>query len=173
MEDVPEGLYLSKNIIDEPLEYKIIDWLDRQPWNISLSRRTQHYGYEYNYRGGAVKPTTPMSGPILEIANLLNNCGIMNANQCIVNEYYRGQGISAHTDSLNFGPIICGLSIGDDTTMLFEQGSKSFKCFLPRRSLLMMTNDARYKWKHFIDKSVSGKSKNYRRISLTYRTVNV
>jgi len=121
-----------------------------------------------------------MFGPILEIANLIESRGIMKPVQCIVNEYYKGQGIAPHIDSINFGPVIVGVSIGDPAAMTFNFGDKKFDCYLPSRSMVILSSDARYKWKHSLDKKVTctddcgnviTKPLNYRRISLTYRTL--
>ena len=102
--------------------------------------------------------------------------------QCIINEYYRNQGISPHIDNLSFGPTIIGISIGADVGMTFDRNTKdsteTFECFLPQRSMMMMTGPARYEWKHSISKCVTyvtpegkkiKKPDTYRRISLTYR----
>jgi len=85
---------------------------------------------------------------------------------------------------LEFGDTIIGVSLGDDTVMKFTRDVngeiEEYNLFLPKRSIMMMTGEARYKWKHSIDKKVSYlddegdkivKAANYRRISLTYRTI--
>jgi len=117
------------------------------------------------------------------MANLLNTWHVFSSvpSQCIVNEYTRNQGITAHTDRDTFGPVICGISIGGDTVMTFERGSEKFDLFLPSRSMMIMSGPARYEWTHAIDKKkvsyvdASGrkitKPQDYRRISLTYRTI--
>lgn len=177
-DEMPKGLFLSTDVITEEEERNIIKWLDKQPWSTALRRRTQHYGYEYNYTSRFVSPTTPMSGPILDIANKFSN--IFNANQCIVNEYYKDQTISPHTDAKMFGPIIMGLSIGEPANMIFTNGDKKFVAYLPRRSLILLQDEARTLWKHSIPSTkyiitsdgMVEKQNNYRRISLTYRIVN-
>lgn len=178
MTNIPKGLYLSPDVITEDEETKIIKWLDEQEWSTVLKRRTQHYGYNYEYRSKDVKRTTPMSGPILKLANRLS--GIMVAEQCIVNEYYIHQGISPHIDSDAFGSVIMGLSIGSDGNMIFTRnGYEKFIAYLPRRSLIMLTDEAREHWKHSIPVTkhivlpdgMKEKEEGYRRISLTYRTI--
>ena len=190
MSEVPVGLYLSEDVITEDEEREIIKWLDEQKWSTVLKRRTQHYGYEYNYGSKGVKPTTPMSGPILKLEQKFAqkvsfnfnpfNFDSFNFDQCIVNEYYRDQGISEHIDSDNFGPVILGLSIGSHANMIFTKDSEKYIAYLPPRSLVMLTGDARTSWKHSIpttkyvitSEGLIPKDTNYRRISLTYRTVN-
>lgn len=153
---IPSGLSLQEEVITIDKEHEIITWLDSREWSNKISRRTQHYGYEYNYGSKDIMIGPKLEGPILDIANLITKAGLMKPNQCIVNEYYRNQGIAPHIDS------------------------NIFDCLLPRRLLMMMQGDARYKWKHGISKNITymkhgtkiTKYSNYRRISLTYRKVN-
>ncbi len=176
----PDGLFLRLDVITPEKEQEIITWLDTQPWSTELSRRTQHYGYGYNYKNKKLIPGPKMSGVILEFAHALQSGGIITPEQCIVNEYYRKQGISPHTDNLLFADTVVGLSIGADAVMHFSKNNEKFDCFLPRRSLMMMTGAARYDWKHSISDNVTYidnlgqkciKPENYRRFSLTYRTI--
>jgi len=172
---IPAGLYLTDNFIDTQLEAQIIHWLDNRiqnPWSTALSRRTQHFGYEYNYKGGALKATEPIAGPLLTIRDHLKSLGIIDANQIIVNEYYRNQGIAPHIDSNVFGPVIVGISLNDSCIMNFTRNEETFNINLPSRSIMMMTGESRYSWKHGIDKAIRNKAGNYRRISLTFRSVN-
>lgn len=67
--------------------------------------------------------------------------------------------------------------------MIFERvnpssGTEKFECFLPRRSIVMLSGPSRYEWKHSIEKKVTYiddtgtriiKPQDYRRISLTFR----
>jgi alkylated DNA repair dioxygenase AlkB len=175
----PIGLYLTPDFITPIEERDIMEWLDSQPWSAELSRRTQHYGYNYNYKGGALTQTTPLSGQVKFVADKLSTLGIMTPTQCIVNEYLRDQGIAGHIDNLKFGPSIASVSLGADTVMVFERGNEVFECFLPRRSIVLLTGEARTEWKHGIRKNVTYmgpngkvvKPSDYRRESMTYRTI--
>jgi len=178
---VPDGLSLTLNFISPEKEQEIISWLDTQNWSNDISRRTQHYGYNYGYKSKNLVPGQPLIGPILDISNMIEKYELIKPVQCIVNEYYRDQGITPHIDAKMFGPTIIGVSIGADVTMIFERGTEKFECFLPRRSIMMMTGQARYEWKHSIEKRVTyidnigqkvTKPKDYRRISLTYRELS-
>lgn len=178
---IPDGLYLTPDFLTQDEEAELITWLDNQSWSTALSRRTQHYGYEYDYtrKNVHLTPTIPISGPLQKIADRLSE--IMVPTQCIVNEYTRSQGIAPHIDSRSFGPIVISISLNADTIMLFTKGTDVFHCLLPRRSIVMLTGPTRYDYKHSIDKKVTyidpitqltiTKPHNYRRISLTYRTL--
>jgi len=176
----PPGLFFRPDVITVEEEKEIIMWLDTQPWSTELSRRTQHYEYGYNYKSKSLVPAGPLTGKVLEISQMLQAAGIINPEQCIVNEYYRKQGIAPHTDNLLFGDTVVGLSIGADAVMKFSKDGETFDCFLPRRSIMMMTGSARYEWKHAISENVTyidgtgqkcTKPEDYRRISLTYRII--
>ena len=164
------GLQLIENVIDEETENQIIDGLDKEVWSNTLSRRTQHYGYEYNYRNKGVHKKAPdFPKAVQHIAHYLKQSQIIDADQCIVNEYRRNQGISKHIDSPDFGPVVVSLSLNADTKFIFRQYSQSIEMIVPRRSLLVLTNESRYNWTHEIPKITT--DQNYRRISLTFRTV--
>lgn len=179
---VPTGLSLQPNAISVEKELAIIQWLDAHHWtNVNPSnpnsRRVQQFGYGYNYTSKSLTPGEPMAGPIYDLAQTFTTAGLMTPVQCIVNEYSQTQGISAHIDNKNFGPTVIGLSIGADAVMTFKRGNERFDCFLPQRSVMMMTGEARYAWTHEISSNksyiVSGrrvpKPVKYRRISLTFR----
>jgi alkylated DNA repair dioxygenase AlkB len=172
IENIP-GLTLTLDYITP--EKELITFIDSKPWSNKLSRRTQHYGYEYNYRSTDVKKTQPLSGPILELGSKL----ISGNLQCIVNEYIQNQGISPHVDSFNFGPVIYSLTLGSPCNMELTKGRQKKVLLLRPRSLLKLSGEARYQWKHSIPKSATytkgrlivSKLPSYRRVSVTYRTV--
>lgn len=178
---IPSGLKYYPNVITDEIEKILVDWIDQQKWNESLSRRTQHYGYEYDYRSrSAAKPTNAIDGPLLDLAQSLQENNIMTPEQCIINEYTINQNISAHIDALIFGPVVVSVSLLAPTLMLFTKGTESFQIVLEPRSMVILTDEARYNWKHEIVKrqtftlpsgSIYNKPSNYRRISLTYRTM--
>jgi len=183
--DVP-GLYIQNDILTPEIEIKIIKWLDSRVWSTSLPRRTQHFGYQYNYGNTDLVPGDPMDGWVKYISDFLVNNGVMDSiDQCIVNEYDRDQKIGKHIDGKRgnnpniFGPIILSISLGEDTNFIFcnTETKKKVEIHAPKRSMLVMTGDSRYVWTHEIPKrlSVNINGKNvkkrvdYRRISLTFR----
>lgn len=109
---------------------------------------------------------------------------------CIVNEYKEAQGISAHVENFRFKSPVCGLSLSQGDWMRFHElvkaddGSvrsgkaaqakrtgKRVDIWMPRRSLLVMTGEAREKWQHEIVRSKRGRNApNWKRVSLTFRT---
>ena len=101
------------------------------------------------------------------------------SDQVIVNEYLPGQGISKHIDKITyFGSEIVTLSLGSTSVMTFRCGSTGQKedLFLERRSLLVLTDEARYQWTHEIpgrksDIMAGVRYSRGRRLSITLRTV--
>jgi alkylated DNA repair dioxygenase AlkB len=179
---LPSNIYYQENVLTPELEEEVISWLDQHAWSTQLKRRTQQYGYAYNYNSRSVNNAEiePISGPLQIIADWLQTNGVMNPQQCIVNEYTQTQGISAHTDSPNFGPVIVSISLLQPCNMKFTRGTESHTMTLMPRSILIMSGEARSEWKHQIpsrktvtlaDGSTYRKSEDYRRISLTYRTL--
>lgn len=84
-----------------------------------------------------------------------------------------GQGIASHIDCIPcFSDTICSLSLSGGCVMeLTNYKEKRFIALQPR-SLLILKNEARYKWQHGIAARKSdNKIMRNRRISLTFRKV--
>ena len=95
----------------------------------------------------------------------------VRVRQAIVNLYNSGEGISPHVDLLKrFGDGIIGISFGSGSVMNFrkqrsgepdeaqvdEQSRNEFDkskwdLYLPERSIIVLSGDARYKWTHGIE----------------------
>ena len=100
----------------------------------------------------------------------------VQARQAILNLYLPGEGISAHVDLLQrFGDGILGLSLGSGCVMRFckdlpeerldvhdddssrDKSARTFQdreywdLYLPERSVLVLSGEARYHWKHGIE----------------------
>jgi hypothetical protein len=41
-------------------ERELLKWIDASPWDTRLKRRTQHYGYIYEYGSKTLTPTQPI-----------------------------------------------------------------------------------------------------------------
>ena len=53
-----QGAALVPDIVTEAEEERILLRISQAPWLADLSRRVQHYGFRYNYRGPANGATT-------------------------------------------------------------------------------------------------------------------
>ncbi|KAI0751149.1 hypothetical protein C8Q80DRAFT_1155752 [Daedaleopsis nitida] len=90
--------------------------------------------------------------------------GPPRARQAIINLYWPGEGITPHVDLLDrYGDGIIGVSLGSGCAMQFAKvqdnatvsgGGLEEDCalYLPKGSVLVMTDDARYGWTHGIEK---------------------
>jgi alkylated DNA repair dioxygenase AlkB/RimJ/RimL family protein N-acetyltransferase/SAM-dependent methyltransferase len=166
--DTVKGLNLIDNFITESQEAILLEKINASSWNTELSRRTQHYGFNYPYKGAKI---LTVAEPIPDWIISANPKG--SYNQVIINEYIPGQGISAHIDNPNlFGPVVESLSLGSDIIMNFEKGAYKHDALLHRRSMARLTGDSRYEWKHGIASRKSDNGvKRGTRVSITYRTV--
>jgi len=176
-----DGLKLVENFVSNEEETLLLDQINQQTWNTSLSRRTQHYGYEYNYTDKDAKkeaPEIPAFCTFLVDRLLEREILKERPDQLIINEYKPGQGIAPHVDHIKqFKDGIVSISLGSSVRMDFESTSdpKEKKSgILPRRSLLSMHGVARYKYRHGIQKRLTDPGipgKRGVRVSLTFRKI--
>jgi alkylated DNA repair protein (DNA oxidative demethylase) len=157
----PGGLFYITGIVPYDKDKEIVKKLDEREWKphsigVLTSRLVQHYGYYYNYRDYSTsEQAPPMPDFIVELRDIAvlkyKELGMQDVvfNQCIVNNYYPGEGISAHTDAPSFGPVIASFTLGAASEMLFTRGSSSkYSLYVEPGSLYIMSGDSRNKWKH-------------------------
>ncbi len=178
------GLTYIADFIDAATEAALIQIIDDQPWITELKRRVQHYGWRYDYKARSVTNDLRIGALpdwLQTYAVRLQQAGYFPEmpDQVIINEYQPGQGISAHIDCVAcFADTIASLSLGSPCVMDFthsKSGEKS-SLLLEPRSLLVLTDDARYVWQHAIagrktDRYNGQIIERSRRISMTFRTV--
>jgi alkylated DNA repair dioxygenase AlkB len=172
------GLAYIENYITSEEEARLIDLVDQEPWITDLQRRVQHYGYKYDYKKRLIDHLAYL-GPLPDwlgaLSQRLYTEKIFDEqpDQVIVNEYLPGQGIAPHIDLGScFAGVICSLSLASRCVMDFTHISLAHSLTLDPRSLLVMSGEARYKWKHGIKPRKSdNKILRARRISLTFRKV--
>jgi len=178
------GLTYIPDFIDSVTESALIKTIDTQPWITELKRRVQHYGWSYDYKARSVTNDLRIGALpdwLQSYAVRLQQAGLFSEmpDQVIINEYEPGQGISAHIDCVPcFADTISSLSLGSPCVMDFthsKAGEKS-SLLLEPRSLIVLTDDARYVWQHAIagrktDRHQGQIIQRTRRISLTFRKV--
>jgi alkylated DNA repair protein alkB family protein 8 len=186
------GLVLKTEFLTIDEEAALLKELDENGhWDDRLSRRVQHYGYEFDYASRKAFSDHPMipfpsqaqAALNKVIASVLPSAAYLN--QLTVNEYLPGQGISAHIDTHScFGDEMLSISLEGDILMRFIPASvklsqaERLSFWLPRRSLLIMQGPSRFAFKHAIPlrktDSVDGEiMKRVRRVSLTFRSVRL
>lgn len=174
---IPGLQYISSYISSESAE-ELLKLINSQNWNLDLKRRTQHYGYKYDYTARSVDPSYYLGEMPYWIDELCNKlCAesifIEKPDQVIINEYMPGQGIAPHIDCVPcFAGVICSLSLASGCVMSLTNGSVQKSIYLEPHSLLIFQGEARYKWKHGIAARKSDNGvKRQRRVSLTFRKV--
>lgn len=179
-----DGLKYLPDFITANEESDLIAQIDASPWRKDLKRRVQHYGYYYDYKSRAVDKNDYL-GKLPDwlscISLRLYKQGYFEhkPDQIIINEYEPGQGISAHIDCEPcFGDTIASLSLLSGTLMEFKnnESGESESIYLENRSLIILSDAARYHWTHAIPARKSDiiddiKIIRQPRISLTFRTV--
>ncbi|KAI9312217.1 hypothetical protein BX666DRAFT_1989766 [Dichotomocladium elegans] len=184
------GLVLFEDFVSPEEESQLVKAVDNQKWcglgvgpNPELKRRTQQYGHLFSYR---YRKVLEKYGPFPDFVNSIvsrimdNHLMRIRPDHLLVNEYNAGQGIMPHTDApALFGPAILSLSLLSACVMKFTHNEthESVDIVLPRYSMLVMTEDARYKYKHSISKDLIEISSDGitiqrdRRISFTFREI--
>lgn len=177
-EDV-KGLTYIENFITKKEEFELLSHIDDSEWSYALSRRTQHYGYIYDYKS---KDAAQVTNPIPEwchfLIDRLLEKGVISIkpDQLIINEYKPGQGIYPHVDNTNeFEDGIVSVSLSSGIMMDFiKPPSHKKELWLERRSVLALHQDARYVWRHGITARKKDKNvKRGRRVSLTFRKMKL
>ena len=141
-------LFLYKNYISDEYHEKLIKFINDQPWNESLSRRTHIMDiYMIIVKNKKHKVLLQLKTNI-ESLPMFNN---IKFDQYIVNEYFPGQDISPHVDHITqFGPIVVSLSLDSPCTFQFISNNTVLNYNLEAKELCVMSKDARYFWKHSI-----------------------
>jgi alkylated DNA repair dioxygenase AlkB len=180
------GLHYVPDYLTSDDATSLVAAIDAQPWRDDLKRRVQHYGYRYDYRSRSVTPEMHLGAIpawVLPLATRLHADGYFSAipDQVIVNDYLPGQGIAPHVDCEPcFGDVIASLSLGSACVMRFSHLDSDRVEDLPLDpgSLLVLSGEARYAWKHGIPARKSDVVDGHRRargrrVSVTFRTVIV
>ncbi|UJH92808.1 alpha-ketoglutarate-dependent dioxygenase AlkB [Antarcticibacterium sp. 1MA-6-2] len=182
METLVPGLLLYPDFINKSLEEELIAEIDSQPWVVDYDRRLQYYGYRNELESpyDLVKFPVPIPPKMYELSRKIVEQKIIEKqpDQVIINEYSPGQGIRPHKDRNYFDNQICGINLGSGCVMKFKKisGGEVIDVEIPRRSLYVMQDEARYKWNHSIPPrkkdNIDGNIKHReRRLSITYRKV--
>ena len=179
------GLNFLEGFLTPEEQSCCVRWIDSADgeWRNDLSRRVQHYGWRYDYKGRAITPDMHLGALpdwLDKIAQKLHDeTGLFDRvpEQVIVNEYLPGQGIATHIDHRGFGPTVCMVSLLDDWEMDFSEHWKDkTPALLQRGSGVLLTGPSRSLWQHGIAPRKSepldnGRRDRKRRLSLTFRTV--
>lgn len=183
-DEMPPGLVFVRDWLTLAEQSEIVAEIDERPYGTQLARRVQHYGFRYDYSESSVQEqgsAPPIPTKVASLARRLvdEQHFVEIPNQVIVNEYLSDQGIGAHIDRVSFGPEVATISLLESWPMTFKnREGLALDVLLEVGSLAVMTGAARYEWTHQIrprrfDTHTGVKVQRIRRLSLTFRTVDV
>lgn len=160
------GLTYLDDFLTVEEEKQLLEKINSFEWSNKLSRKTQHYGYLYDYSNPKKEKTTPIPDCFDSIINKLNTIYNIHPDQLIINEYKPGQFISPHIDNIQlFEDNIASISLGSECTIQFINQNDIYKIVAERRSIIILSGDSRYNYTHEIIKN----SNSGIRVSLTFR----
>ena len=194
------GLYYQANFLTEEEEKQILSIIDSNEWNHDIQRKTQYYGYTYyhtRHNSTSMQPTEQIENTHFPLSQLqfvidkFKDTTIFPPDhpptQILVNEYLRNMSIKGHVDNVDaFGDVIISLSLCGPAYMTMrsiENPNIVAKVFMEERSILIMSGDSRFKWRHAITKQrrvylptkkiTILRDDTYRRVSLTIREIKI
>lgn len=180
--NIINGLIYQNDFLSVEEEKVIISEIDNVVWDTNLKRRVQHYGYMYDYKKKNIDQDLKI-GKLPDWLLLLESkvqttFNLENSfDQVIINEYEPGQGISNHIDCVPcFEDVIISISLLSSCVMQFSKGTEKHELLLQPKSILLLSGEARYHWKHGIKAIKNDKFQNTvipreRRISITFRKI--
>lgn len=177
-----EGLFYERDFLSEAEAQAIVNDIDQATWDTTLQRRVQHYGYRYDYKNRSVSGVSEAAAfPewMLQLrGKVQRHVGADYVfDQVIVNEYLPGQGIAGHVDCIPcFDDKIVSISLISQCVMQFSAPGEQHSLLLEPRSLLMLSGESRYGWKHGIkavknDRWMDQVLPRGRRVSVTFRKI--
>ena len=197
----PKGLFYLANLFNERQLAKIDTFnksdrlqteLKAVP-NVMTGRVSEHarravsFGYFYDYHSHQItEKAEPIPRFIRQVLDFVLNevsaqldptVDIDYFNQLIINEYVPGQGIGAHIDDVKYGDTILVLSFGSAVEIQFTRPDHpNYTQWVDANSVYIMSDEARYKWKHQIvsrktDRSAGSRVARSTRYSWTFRHV--
>ena len=174
----PPGLLYHPGFLTEREERDLLAEIEAYPFHEvrmrgQVARRTViHFGWDYDYEGWKVRPTTPPSEPL---ERLRDRCALMagvpaeSLEQFLVARYPPGATIGWHRDAPMFGTPVLGVSLLSPCTMKFRRTvagtCEVFNQPLEPRSLYILGSESRRQWQHSIPPTKA------LRYSITMRTL--
>ena len=172
-----KGVRVYLEFMSKEEELKLVEDIDQGEWLASQSGRfKQDYGPRANYKRKKLKldkfEGLPKYSHYLR-DRLADICGLADfipVEQC--NLDYKpelGSSIDFHFDDFwLWGERLIIINLLSDSYMYFKDEDNCIKVPLPRRSLITMSGDGRFVWKH----AIAREDIQSRRISVTFRELS-
>lgn len=175
--DLPAGFVLAPEFLTEDEERELLDHIRTIPfgavqmYGVTAKRRVAQFGWHYSFETWKLAPAAPMPAQffgVRERAAALAGIDAEEFSEILVTQYGPGAGIGWHRDAPPFG-IVAGISLGGECRMRFQRGKGNERVtaavILPRRSMYLLTGEARTHWQHTIPPVKE------QRWSITFRTL--
>ena len=172
------GLAYRQDFITRDQEAALIEHLqamDLAPFRFhgwTGNRKTQSYGWRYDFDDASFQPTEPIPGwlqPVRDKAAEFSGVAPDDIAHALIARYDPGAGIGWHKDRSVFDRVV-GVSLGSSATLRFRQragsGFRRFSLPVEPRSAYLLSGEARHDWEHRI---VPGEEL---RFSITFRTLS-
>ena len=172
------GLRYQERLIDEAEEKALVaklSELDLSPFRFHGwlgNRKTQTYGWRYDFDDASFTPTEPIPGWLDGVRSKAAAFGGLRPEgfvHVLLARYDPGAGIGWHRDRDVFEQVV-GISLNTPATLRFRQrAAASFRRVnleVAPRSAYLLSGEARHDWEHRI---VPGESL---RFSITFRTLS-
>jgi DNA oxidative demethylase len=161
--DPPEGFHYTPDFLSPDEERVLLEEIDSYAFHEvrmrgQVARRTViHFGWDYDYDGWKIHPTTP---PSPQLRALADRCAAAagvapeSLEQFLVARYPPGATIGWHRDAPMFGSPVIGVSLLSPCTMKLrrkqDEGFVVAVQTLEPRSLYILDGAARTQWQHSI-----------------------
>ena len=164
---IPEitGAFISNEFFSEEDEALVMSYSadENHQWLSEGHRTMLHFGFTYNPESKEVEPFEPTPPEFIQAIRLrafsaraqVLPSSVLCPNMWSVARYEPGSGLRSHVDVPQLGPYVLDGFFGSGAEMVFEPRplprstlfKKRQKVFLQRRSLLLISGEARDKWK--------------------------
>jgi alkylated DNA repair dioxygenase AlkB len=169
------GLVYIPDVIDVATERQIVAAIEQGRWDTTWERRRQLFGQTYGRKQTKARALPEWGRLLAEKVAGTVGCS-QPFDQMLVNEYLPGQGIALYRDYAPFDRTVASISLLSPCIMDLRRVADSHResILLARRSLLVLSDEARYEWEHGIARRKKDLwngtvIQRTRRISVTYR----
>lgn len=159
----PSGFTLKKDFLSTAEEMNLIRLVQQHNLKPFMfhgyqgKRKTRSFGYDYQFEQKKLSegaPIPPEFNPLIEKAAEYADVLPRDFCELLLTEYPIGSVINWHRDAFAFG-IIAGISLGADCIFRLRPHNKekrsrktTISIELPRRSIYVITGEARLDWEH-------------------------